>query len=103
MGVPRGTTPTFTLTLDDEDLDLTAAQTVIVSFSNREVCLEKQGNDITVRQKEIDVFLSQEETLAFLEQRVDIQVNWILVGGIRCASTIASYTFGRQLLDRVVE
>lgn len=103
MGVPRGTTPTFTLTLDDEDLDLTTAQTVIVSFSNREVCLEKQGSDITVRQNEIDVFLSQEETLAFLEQRVDIQVNWILAGGIRCASTITSYTFGRQLLDRVVE
>lgn len=103
MGVPRGTTPTFTLVLDDDELDLTAARNVYVSFSSRDNELEKTGDDIVVRAKEVDVYLSQEETLAFSELQVGIQVNWTYLNGNRCASNIAVYTFSKQLLDRVVE
>lgn len=39
MGIPRGTTPSFTLSFDDENLDLTEAQskTVTPTFSQQSV------------------------------------------------------------------
>lgn len=33
MSIPRGTTPTFALTFEDEELDLTQAENVYVTFS----------------------------------------------------------------------
>lgn len=103
MGVPRGTTPTFTLELEAETLDLTAAESVYVSFSSRGVYLEKTGEELVVRAKEVDVYLSQEETLEFMDSQVEIQVNWTYPLGRRSASEIATYKFTKQLLDRVVE
>ena len=103
MGVPRGTTPTLTLELLADDLDLTAAENVYVSISGKLKYLEKTGDDLVIRAKEIDVYLSQEETLGFSESQVGIQVNWTFPFGRRCASEIATYSFTKQLLDRVVE
>lgn len=103
MGVPRGVTPTFTFTLEDDNIDLTAVNNVYVSFANKGSCLTKTGSEIEVRAKEVDVYLSQEETLGFSETRVDIQINWTYADGKRGATEVATYSFGKQLLDRVVE
>ena len=103
--IPIGTTPTFTLTFADENLDLTSAQNVYVTFHShhQSSSLTKTGEDLTVEEKSIAVYLTQEETLSFYEGDVEIQANWTSSTGGRCASDIVSYTFSKQLLKEVLE
>lgn len=103
MSVPKFTTPTFTLTFEDENLDLTEAVNVYVTFQSDRCLLTKSGEDLTVRAKEIDVRLSQEETGRMAEGYIDIQANWTTPGGNRAASDVCSYEIGPQLLKRVIE
>lgn len=102
MGVPRGTTPTISLTFDDESLDLTQASGVYVTFDSAGNVMTKTGADLDVAERQIDVFLSQEETLSFPIGTVAIQVNWIYADGKRGASEVAYYNFSPQLLGRVL-
>lgn len=105
MGVPRGTTPTFTLTIDDETIDLTQADAVYVTFSDANQTITKTGTDLTVAARQIDVSFTQEETLAFGSGKgaVDIQVNWTYPSGARCATNLVSYNlFTRQLINEVL-
>ncbi len=103
--IPIGTTPTFTLTFTDENLDLTTANNVYVTFHSigKADLLTKTGEDLTVNEKTIEVYLSQAETLAFNEGDVEIQANWTSATGGRCASDVVTYDFGKQLLKEVVE
>lgn len=102
MAVPRGTTPTFTLILLEENLDLTVANNVYVTFTSGSQNITKSGSNLTIRPKEIDVYFSQEETLGFGTGPVEIQANWTYQNGRRAASDVASYRFSKQLLNRVV-
>jgi len=102
MAIPRGVTPTFTLTFTDQGLDLTAANHVYVTFRNK-VTLTKSDSDLTIAPKQIDVYLTQEETLAFRQGATEIQVNWTYGNGSRAASETVSYLFSNNLLDVVVE
>lgn len=109
MSIPVGVTPTFTLTFDDDNLDLTAADHVYVTFKSGLTKITKSDAQLTVSAKEIEVALTQAETLAFMPTsylpcppKVDIQANWTYTGGDRAASEIFSYQFGNQLLDEVV-
>ena len=101
MSIPRGTTPTFTLAFTD--IDLTAAYHVYVTFSQDIRTITKTGDALEVRPTEIDVYLNQRDTLAFIPGNVDIQANWTTAGGDRMASDIVTYEFTKQLLPRVVE
>ena len=103
--IPIGTTPTFTLTFDDDNLDLTSAQNVYVTFhsANKTSSLTKTGEDLVVEEKSIAVYLTQEETLAFYEGQVEIQANWTSATGGRYASNVVTYAFGKQLLKEVLE
>ena len=103
--IPIGTTPTFTLTFDDDNLDLTSAQNVYVTFhsANKASSLTKTGEDLVVEEKSIAVYLTQEETLAFYEGDVEIQANWTSATGGRCASDVGTYEFSKQLLKEVLE
>ena len=102
MAIPRGVTPTFTLTFTDENLDLTAADHVYVTFKGG-VTITKADSELTIAAKQIDVYLSQEETLAFKQRQVSIQVNWTYANGSRSASEVVGYSFSDNLLDKVVE
>lgn len=102
MAIPRGTTPTFTLTFTEQGLDLTAANHVYVTFKNG-ITLTKSDSDLTIGEKQIDVYLSQEETLAFRNGQTAIQANWTYGDGSRAASNIVRYTLTDNLLNRVVE
>lgn len=101
MSVPQFTTPTFTLTFEDENLDLTEATNVYVSFRSKGYTLTKDTADLTIRAKEIDVFLTQNETSRF-QNSIEIQANWTTPGGHRAASEVANYPISKQLLQRVV-
>lgn len=99
--VARGTTPTFCLTFEDASLDLTQAEHVYVTFRSGSNVITKTGDDLTVSEKEIQVFLTQEETLKLYD--VQIQANWTTNGGVRSASEVVSYRMSDQLLEKVVE
>ena len=101
MGIPRGTTPTFTLTFTD--VDLTTAANVYVTFSQGHRTVTKTGEDITVSATTIDVELTQGETLGFYAGKVQIQANWTTSSGKRFASNVATYELTKQLLQKVVE
>ena len=100
MSIPRGTTPTFTLTFTD--IDLTQAANVYVTFSQGSKKLTKRTSELTITATTIEVHLSQEETLAFMDSSVEIQVNFTTASGGRMASDIAVYKFTKQLLEEVV-
>ena len=101
MGVPLYTTPTFTLTFTEKDLDLTQAENVYVTFRSGAVFLTKTGENLTVDEKTISVDLTQEETASFVMGVVEIQANWTQ-GNKRIASEVATYDMTKQLLTAVV-
>lgn len=104
MAIPQYTTPTFTLTFDDENLDLTEAENVYVTFRSGGARITKSGEDLTVNEKTIDVFLTQSDTGKFSDSEgVDIQANWTMAGEGRAASEVAHYEISEQLLNEVIE
>lgn len=99
----RGTTPTFILTLNDSSIDLTQARNVYVSFNQPRINIVKTGEDIVVTKNEVDVYLSQEDTLKFYAGTVDIQINWIYDDGSRASTDIVSVNIDPNLIGRVLE
>lgn len=100
----RGTTPTFKLKFSDEEVDLTQALNVYATFKNLNTVITKTGDDIEVAAKEVDVYLSQEETLSFeADTTVEVQVNWTYAEGRRAASKVKYIKFGKNLIGSVLE
>ena len=102
MGVPRFTTPTFTLTFSEQALDLTQAVDVFVTFKQADKVLTVTGEDLTVQAKSIGVSFTQEESAQFYVGDVEIQANWVMGDGQRAASEVVLYQFTDQLLQRVI-
>lgn len=102
MSFGRFTTPTIIMTFEDDDLDLTAAENVYVTFSSGIVTLTKTGDDLQIAEKQIGVSLTQAETGRF-GSVVEVQANWTATGGMRYQSDIKQLPVDRNLLERVVE
>lgn len=102
MSVPQYTTPTFTLTFNEEGLDLTDATNVYVTFSSRGGSITKSGSELTVEPKSISVYLNQNDTSKFCPGNILIQANWTEPNGGRAASEIAAYDISEQLLRQVI-
>ena len=98
---PRGTTPTLKFTLPFEAKQLTS---VYITFAQscREV-LTKHGAEITAEGNQLVVELSQDETLLFRPQSVDIQIRAIDVAGNAIASKIITADVSKILRDGVIE
>ena len=101
----KGTTPTISLTFPDT-IDLTLATQIAVTFSDYKgnKVMEKVGSELTVSAQQIDIDLSQEETLA-MPKDVLIQVNFLYMDGAtqrRCASTIQGLRFEKNLKAEVM-
>ena len=104
----RGTTPTFTLTLNDETVDLTLAENVFVTFKQgyKDCCkasITKSGEDISVSAHEVSVTLTQKDSLHFVEGPLLIQVNWVYSDGTRACSEIAKIDVTENLLVNVIK
>lgn len=102
MSVPQWTTPTLLLTFTEPSLDLTAATSVYVTFKTNTYSITKTGSALTITEKTISIYLSQNETGSFGRGTVDIQVNWKDANGNRFASDIVSINISQQLLNRVI-
>ena len=99
----RGTTPTFKLMLNDETVDLTQAVNVYATFKSRDNVLTKTGSDITTSANEVDVFLSQEETLSFCtKEPLLVQLNWTYADGVRACSNIIKVAINDNLVNEVL-
>ena len=98
----RGTTPTFILKFGN-DIDLTLANNVYVTFEQYYTKLNKSGEDIEVTAHQVDVYLSQEETLKFAEGKAKIQVNWTYQDGKRACSDILVVDVGPNLIGSVLQ
>lgn len=80
----RGVTPTYTFIAPD-GLDMTLAKQVWVTFSTpdeREI-LTKTGNNVTITEHTVQVYLTQNETLRFPTSKVKVQLNWIYQDGLK--------------------
>lgn len=99
----RGTTPTFKLRLKDTSIDLTKADNIYVSFSQKSVRLMKSGEDLEVNGNEVDVYLTQEESLKFVDGEVEIQINWTYDDGSRACTNIVTINVSKNLIGRVLE
>lgn len=99
MSIPKGTTPTFILTL--EDVDLTTATNVYVTFKGAET-ITKSTSALDIDEHTVGVYLSQADTLKLGKGNVSIQLNWTFEDSSRGASEIVSYPLGPNLLDKVV-
>lgn len=101
----KGTTPTFTLTLPEE-VDLTTAQNVYVTFEKGKKELRKTDTDLVVTTNVIEVYLTQEETLSFPSGDVALQVNWTYIqDGVkkRAATEIVKVNMRTNIEDRVLD
>lgn len=99
--IRQGITPTFTFILPST-VDLTQAENVYATFRQMNRELTKTGRDITVREYEVDVFLTQAETLAFERGSVRAQINWTYSDGNRGETDIASIEWAETLLRKVL-
>lgn len=100
----RGTTPTFTVTVD---ADITA-YLIYLTFKDGDYMLTKTNDDLTIAVDEgvtsIDVTLTQAETLAFKSgSTVDVQIRAVDANGATAiATTIGSVSVDRILLGGVL-
>ena len=98
----RGTTPTFRLYLNDEYVDLTQAVNVYVSFKQKDTLITKTGEDLDITENEVDVYLSQAETLKFIKGDAEIQLNWTYLDGRRACSNIITIEVDINLIGDVL-
>lgn len=107
----RGTTPTFKLKIADANLDLREARNIYATFEQGSTELTKTGEDLEltvtqvedVYQNEIDVFLSQAESLSFKSGNIYCQLNWTYNNGTRACSNIISIKVGSNLIGEVLQ
>lgn len=103
----RGTTPTYTFTLPDE-VDLTLASKVYVTFAKMDetIIFTKDNDDIEITAHSVEVYLTQEETLALPDGRIKVQLNWLYDdNGVtkRACSNKVVITTQKNLIDKVLE
>jgi len=99
--ITKGCTPTFTFTFSDETLDLTQASHVYVTFCGKQK-IEKSDADLTIGAKQVEVYLTQAETLALSDRVVSIQINWTYGDGSRSSSQIVKCQIHDNLIERVI-
>lgn len=95
----RGSTPTNTF---NSNLDLRGATVFVTYEQNGIVVLEKTNDDIEITETKLIINLTQEETLAFRNGNVLIQVRYVFPNGKADGSNIVETTVERILKDGVI-
>lgn len=98
----RGTTPTFTLSLDGIDFEL--LNTIYVTFKQDNNVITKSNADITLDAQNnlINVSLTQAETLSFRQGYVYIQLRAVTKGGNAVATDIVRIDASGILKEGVI-
>lgn len=105
----RGTTPTFTMTIKDENIDLNIADNMIFTIEQGSYSVSKESDDIEIEDgRTVHVFLTQEESLRFKPGApAELQLNWTYQdanGRTHRASTrVKEIEIEKQLYRKVIE
>lgn len=98
----RGTTPTFSLSLDGIDFSL--LDTIYVTFKQDNNIITKSNTDITLdeQNKLINLALTQKETLSFRQGYVYIQLRAVTKGGNAVATDIVRIDANGILKEEII-
>ena len=101
MIIPKGCTVENTFSIPFEANEIA---TLYVTYSqNEEVVIEKELEDCVIENKELKVYLSQEDTLKFDSNiKIEIQVRLRLLSGEAKKSHIITTKTDRILKDEVI-
>ena len=108
MAIRRGSTPTLTITAKDVDL---IGKTVYVTIDQPQngqltkVCPNTDGSvwmETSGSDTEVNVFLSQHDTMAFRPGKAQVQLRWIEEDGTAHVSDIATMNLSKTLLEGVI-
>lgn len=105
MSFSPGFTPTLVFTIPEETEDLTAVDEIHVTIKGEGCRVDKRGSDVTViSAREIEVTLTQADTLQMWGSSVIIQLNWLYPGTLQRWGTEVSVpiTLDEQLLPEVL-
>lgn len=100
----RGTTPTLTITVTGLNVD--DLKTIKVTFDQKGTQITKETKDVTVdiENNAISIPFSQEDTLAFGEGYVNVQIRGLLADGVTAiASKVKQISMDKILLEGVIE
>lgn len=98
----QGTTPTLTLVLPNT-VDLTEASSCIFTMSQGSAIVEKEENDLTIAAHQVDVYLTQADTLKFqIYSDAKIQLNWLYSDGSRACTKVKTIRVDENLHKAVM-
>lgn len=103
----RGTTPSISFHINTE-LDLDEVAEVWITFKNKvgasinEITFTKDDVTIDAEHSNINLFLSQEDTLAFTDNPYNIQIRLRMNDDFAYASSILEVQIGKILKDGVI-
>lgn len=109
MAIRRGTTPTLTITAESVNLIGKTIYITIDQAGNGQLTKLFPNNDgsVVVSQdgtnSQVQVFLSQHDTLAFKPGKAQVQIRWIEEDGTAHSSDIATVTLSKTLLEGVIK
>ena len=104
----RGTTPTLTFNVKNENMDLTEVAEVWITFKTKPGVRLKEKtydiNDVVIDavEKTITLSLSQEDTLYFADNKILVQVRMRMNNDMAFASAIIETSIGQILKDGVI-
>lgn len=102
----RGSTPTYVIRLKEEyreEVDLTLANHVYVTFEQGKNELRKSDTQLELTADTITLSLTQEETLSFKKGTIGIEVNVTYDNGGRAISQTYDDEVIESIEDRVLE
>lgn len=105
----RYTTPTFTLTISDETINLNEASDVHVTIRQNAVCIDKNDEAIQISEngRTVSCWITQDESARFQKGTALIQVNWLYGSSDgttrRAATKEKQIQIDENLLQRVIE
>lgn len=104
MSFSRGATPTFVLSIPKGYEDFNAVENITVSLTSNGAETVKDGEAVTIlSENEIEVTLTQEESLAMRGTTVEIQINWTYPDTeLRGCTKICYVSIDRQLHMEVI-
>ena len=98
----RGTSPTIVLKLIGMDLDRIETAYVTFKQGRRGITKITTGDDVTITEEGLEVFLSQEDTLEFKPGEVQIQVRGMTTDNVAFATDIVTREMNDILQEGVI-
>lgn len=96
----RGTTPTH---IFDTDISLVEAEVIYVTYKQGKVILEKTKDDIRATENQLQVDLTQEETLMFATYReAEVQIRAKFADGTAVASNVSQIIVAPIIKEGVI-